>query len=214
MKKNTLFIVLIISIAVVIGFWRDNQDPQLAAQKFTLNNALSTGTMVPNPQPLPQIELIDMFEKPFTNHYFNQHWTFLFFGYSSCPGICPLTLDAMHQISQRLHAGNQVQFVFISIDPDHDTPARLKQYLQQPRFKGTPFLGVTGKKPHIEELAYTLGIHIAQSKDSHSEPIEHSGTILLVNPEGNLAAIFTSSEKPHAIAHDFKQVVHRYAQAS
>ncbi|HRE32865.1 MAG TPA: SCO family protein, partial [Candidatus Berkiella sp.] len=77
--------------------------------------------------------------------------------------------------------------------------------------RGTAFVGVTGKKEDISVLTKTIGVHMAQEKAPEADHIEHSGTILLINPQGELAAIFTQGDKPHAIAHDFKELLHRYA---
>jgi protein SCO1/2 len=156
-----------------------------------------------------------MFDKPFNNASLKGHWSFLFFGYSTCPNICPTTLGAMNQISQRLGASVNVQFVFITIDPVHDTTKHLREYLQQDKYSATSFIGVTGNKDTITELAKSIGIYVAQDKDKQItvEHIEHGGAILLINPEGKLNAIFTTTDNPQAIVHDFKQIVHHYVNA-
>src|SRR5439155_10198239 len=123
---------------------------------------LSVGTPMANPQKLPAFNLKDTNGKAFTNVQLKQHWSFIFFGYSNCPDICPATLGNMHQISQRIHAGIDVQFLFITIDPENDSAARLKEYLSEPKFNGTTFVGLTGDKESIHTLAKTIGIHISQ----------------------------------------------------
>ncbi len=218
MKKHTLFIILIIGIALAIGIWRDNHDlstnTSQAANVFT-TLPLSVGTAFPVPHSLEDFSLTDFNGKPFTNTSLKEHWSFVFFGYSHCPDVCPTTLGAMSQISQRLGKGANVQFIFISIDPEHDTPAHLKEYFQQDKFNTTPFIGLTGNKDKVAALAKNVGIHVAQEKNVQisQEHIEHGGAILLINPEGKLMAIFTSSEKPSAIVRDFKEIVHHYVNA-
>lgn len=209
MKKHTLFIIFIIGIALAIGIWRENH---VSSAPGTQSLApLSSGTALASGHKLPEFSLIDMNGHPFTLNAFESRWSFVFFGYSSCPDLCPTTLQAMHQISQRLRNNPMLQFVFITIDPEQDTQARLKDFLQQDKFRGTSFVGVTGKKEDISALTQAIGVHMAQEKAPEADHIEHSGTILLINPQGELAAIFTQGDKPHAIAHDFKELLHRYA---
>jgi len=211
-KQHTLFIIFIIVIALAVGIWRENQI-NTAKSPAQTSVPLSAGTSLARGHKLPEFSLIDMDGKPFTRSSFDNRWSFIFFGYSSCPDLCPTTLQAMQQISQRLRNNPVLQFVFITIDPDNDTQQRLKEYLQQDKFRGTSFVGVTGKKTDITALTQAIGIHMAQEKAPEAEHIEHSGTIILINPQGELAAVFSGSDRPHAIAHDFKELLHRYATA-
>lgn len=216
MKKHTLFIILIIGIALAIGIWRDNQEysPNETAKMFTAL-PLSVGTLLPQAHKLPEFSFTDMNGKPFTNDALKNHWSFLFFGYSHCPDVCPTTLGTLSQIQQRIGSGANVQFLFITIDPEHDSPEQLKTFLQQQKFQPTNFIGLTGDKTKIKTLANIIGIHVqeGQNKDITTEHIEHGGAILLVNPEGKLTAIFTSTDKPNAIVKDFKDIVHHFVNA-
>lgn len=212
MKKHTLFIIFIIMAALAIGIWRENHVTTSAGPAQS-SAPLSAGTSLARGHKLPEFSLVDMNGKPFTRASFDSRWSFIFFGYSSCPDLCPTTLQAMQQISQRLRNNPVLQFVFITIDPENDTEQHLKEYLQQDRFRGTSFVGVTGKKSDITALTSSIGVHMAQEKAPGADHIEHSGTIILINPQGELAAVFTASDRPHAIAHDFKEVLHRYATA-
>ncbi len=216
MKKHTLFIILIIGIAIAIGVWRDNQHMAAddTANVYT-SLPLAVGTALPQPHQLPAFKLIDTNGKNFSNDKLRDKWTFLFFGYSQCPGVCPATLGTMNQISERLGAHHNVQFIFVSIDPEHDTPSILKKFLQQEKFQSTSFIGLTGDKKDISALAQKVGIHVSEEQKLpiSKEHIEHGGAILLVNPEAKLMAIFTTTDKPNAIVRDFKEIVHYYVNA-
>ncbi|MBS0288850.1 MAG: SCO family protein [Proteobacteria bacterium] len=215
MKKNSLFIILIIGIALAIGVWRDSQESNLAPTSSASSALpLSVGTALQRPFRLPEFSLTDINAKPFTNAALKKYWTFLFFGYSQCPQVCPATLSAMKQISESLGKGANTQFIFVTIDPDHDTPQNLKTYLQQETHMPDSFIGLTGNKETIHELAQHVGIHIAKEENLSfkSDHIEHGGALLLINPEGKLMAIFSSTEKTNAIVKDFKEIVHYYAQ--
>lgn len=215
MKKHTLFIILIIGIALAIGIWRDNQNEPATSAKVFTSLPLSVGTALPQTYKMPDFTFTDMHGKTFSNNSLKERWSFIFFGYSHCPNLCPTTLAAMRQISQRLGANPYLQFLFISIDPEHDNPSRLKEYLHQDQFAGMPIVGLTGNKETVKGLAQAVGIHLSleQEKEITAEHIEHGGAILLTNPDGKLAAVFTSTDKPGAIARDFKALAHHYANS-
>ncbi len=217
MKKHTLFIILTIGIAISIGIWRDNQNittTQTASNVFT-TLPLTVGTALPQPHQLPKFTLTDTDGKPFSNAGLKNRWSFLFFGYSHCPDVCPATLGAMNQISERLGQHPNVQFIFVSIDPEHDTPEALKKYLQQEKLHAASIKGLTGDKQAISTLARKVGVHVQEEQHLpiDKEHIEHGGAILLVNPEGKLMAIFTTTDKPNAIVRDFKEIMHHYAKS-
>jgi protein SCO1/2 len=203
MKIQTLLIVVLIGAAVIIGFWRDNTEPRLD---------LTSGTALTEPLSLPEFALVDMNNNPFTKDSLRNKWSFLFFGYSNCPEICPNTLAQMKQIAQTLRHPH-AQYIFVSIDPENDTTPRLAAFLQQDKFKEAHIIGLTGNPSTIIHLASAIGVHVAKDKDASQNAghIEHGGAILLINPEGKLAAVFGTTNKPHAIAHDFKEIVHFYA---
>jgi protein SCO1/2 len=174
---------------------------QVAAQSLL---SLSAGSQLNPPQPLPSFELIDMDGNPFTLGSVKRRWSFVFFGYRTCPDICPLTLTSLQALAERLGSRASIQFIFITIDPEKDTPSSLKTYFQETTFNRIK--GVTGDKATILALAKAMSLHL--------DPVdltEHSGTVSLINPKGELAAIFTSTQKPAMIAQDFKQIIgYRY----
>ncbi len=211
MRKHTFFIILVIGIALAIGMWREHHgDAISSAQQFS-QDSLRAGTAFPYPQKLPEFNLIDMHGNPFTSLHLKKHWSFVFFGYSTCPHVCPTTLNHMHDIARHVRLPT-LQFVLVSINPEQDTPDVLKTYFQQEKFSVANFMGVTGEKAEIQRLATAIGVHAQEQ--GVQEHIEHSGALLLVNPEGKLAAIFTAPSKTQAIAQDFRQLAHRYANAN
>lgn len=220
MKKQFLFILVVISLAIGVGVWREthvekkstNSSTQATIIKQEKN--LLTGTVLPQSKPMPAFTFIDHDNKPFTNDNLQNQWSFVFFGYTQCPELCPKTLNALSHISQRVGPNPNVQYLFISITPEIDTPAKLKSYFGQDKFKFTKFVGLTGDNDKIQQLAKSLGIYIAEETDGDIEHIGHSGAILLVNPKGELYGLFTSAEQPHRIAHDLKYMMALYAAQS
>lgn len=212
MKKQSFFIILIIALALSVGIWREHNSKDAIANIESTSSPLrlSAGLALPVPQRLPKFELENIDGTPFTTESLKQHWSFVFFGYASCPNICPTMMSSLQEISQRLTGLPSLQYVFITIDPANDSKTRLKEYLQQSPMSGKAFKGVTGDKEAILTISQKLGVHISE-ETQESENIEHSGVLFLINPDGKLAAVFTNGAKPHAVAQDVKEIIHHYA---
>jgi len=207
MKKHTLFVLSIMGVALCVGLWRDHfSHPPVVAKPI-----LSVTTLLSSPQKISPFALTDMHGKPFTPKALKNYWSFLFFGYSACPDICPSTLGALTQIAQHLQGIPAVQYIFISIDADTDTPQHLKNFLSQTPTHNVKLMGVTGKKMEVHRLAQTAGVAIESEDNTASKNVAHGGALLLVNPQGEIAAVITNTDKPHAIAHDFKEILHHAA---
>ena len=212
MKKQTIFILIILLCALAAGIWREHYQKEGEEQQdiaFTHLN-LTEGTALKTPRSLPEFHLEDFEGNPFTQNSFKDHWSVVFFGYSSCSNICPNTLASLKELSQRLSRLPALQYVFITIDPSVDNKARLKDYLQQPTMGNNTFKGLTGENETINALSQALGVHI-EDKPAGRNDVNHSPALFIINPQGQLAAVFTQSSKPHAIAHDIKELMHFYA---
>ena len=201
--KSVLFIFVVICCGLFVGVWKENKNPTHTSQ------ALIAGTAFNVAKPLPEFQLMGTDGVTFTNKRFKNHWSFVFFGYSQCPQLCPATLGYMNQLAEIL-GPTHARFAFITINPEADTPEALKKYLAQTQFAQANFIGATGNREEIQKLAQTIGIHIAENNIPINGHIEHSGSILLINPEGKLSAIFSAPRNALAIAKDFKTLMHRY----
>lgn len=207
MKKQTIFIVSIIALALAAGIWREHyyRDHYTAHAVSDLTLHLGTGTALSPPIRLPAFDLEDMEGQPFTLDSLKKHWSFVFFGYTQCPDICPATLHALQDVSQRLVTLPSVQYIFITIDPQHDTPAQLKEYMSRFSTASKHFNGVTGNMTSIVSFSETMGVHLG---------ISHSSTVFLINPDAEIAAIFTDRQRPQMIAQDVRTLIHHYATHS
>lgn len=133
-------------------------------------------------------------------------WTLIFFGFTSCPDICPLTLTELSQFYQALPAdgyGSDTRVVMVSVDPERDTTQRLADYMSSFH---PDFVGVNGPYADIAALARQLFISHsppppqAAAQDAHAGHaeaqapdeylIDHSGNILIINPEGMYYGFF------------------------
>lgn len=161
------------------------------------------GAMLP-PRALPDVSLTDYDKKPFTPERFKGKWTFLFFGYTYCPDICPTTLTLFSQVRAELEkagALNDVAFVFQSVDPPRDTPERLKEYVT---YFHPDFMGVTGSEEAISTFARSVGaVYMRVTGDGRDEQnylVDHSSTVFLIGPDAALHAVFTAPHVPAKVA--------------
>jgi protein SCO1/2 len=126
-------------------------------------------------------------------------WSFVFFGYTFCPDVCPTTLAAFRDVHARLADTpalfSNVQFVLVSVDPERDTPARLREYVT---YFGEDFLGVTGTNDQLDQITRAVGAVYAKVDDGASGNylVDHTASVFLVDPEGRLHAVFSAPLEP------------------
>ena len=143
---------------------------------------------------LKPFTLIDKNEKTFSNKNLTGKWSFVFFGYTHCPDICPTTLVTLKQINKalekHLQAHTDFQVVFVSVDPERDTPKDLGDYVS---FFNKDFIAVTGSSEQILSIAKQFSAaYIKEPTDkSGNYLMSHASSIFLVNPEQKLVASFS-----------------------
>jgi protein SCO1/2 len=171
------------------------------------------GLLWPNPRTTEPFQLIDHDARPFGIEALRGGWTFMFFGYTACPDACPTALAVLHQTLDEL-AGTAGQtapktmprVVFVSVDPERDTPDGLRGYV---RFFDPRFLGVTGELAELERFTRQFGIayfKVPLVEGSDAYQIEHSLSILLFAPDGRMVALFSAPHDAKEIANRFRQV--------
>jgi len=147
----------------------------------------------------PRITLNEFaFEKAgkvaFTNESLKGKWTLLFAGYTFCPDVCPTTLADLDRIYPSLTNDNDIttQVVFVSVDPNRDKAEQLADYVH---YFNKNFIGVTSTHqqlwPFVTQLGLIYGIvEAGDTEDFYL--VDHSASIVLINPEGKLHATFKS----------------------
>ena len=123
--------------------------------------------------------LTDINNNQITEKSFQGPATALFFGFTHCPDVCPMTLNKLSMILERLKQENKsLKVFFISIDPERDTPEVMKDYLNS--FEGK-FTGITGKPEKIFKLSQSWGIAIQKIFSENEEyTVNHSSPIILL----------------------------------
>ncbi|WP_198263472.1 SCO family protein [sulfur-oxidizing endosymbiont of Gigantopelta aegis] len=200
-KKDIVFLslLIIISSSILIGgkylYASINKSHNSAALR------LSASTLYPIPKPLGQFSLArKSAEKPVT---FNEKslqgkWHLVFMGYTSCPDICPTEMKNLADLYQDLPLALQkiTQVIMITTDPLKDSPEVLEAYVKNYH---SDFIGLSGTKEQIAGFAKQFAMPFLPSNetDKHKQyEVNHSASIYLTNPEGQLHAVFST---PHNV---------------
>ena len=166
-------------------------------------SALSA-TVFQQPRALQPFELLDHHGDSFTPDSLRGQWSFVFFGYTHCPDVCPTTLSVLNSVASRLaDAPDATRFVFVTVDPERDTPEVLARYVTY--FNGE-FVGVTGEPTAIGELTRQLGImhmRVEGQDNAASYLVDHTASVLLFNPEGHFQGLFSPPLSADTMASEF-----------
>lgn len=159
--------------------------------------------LLPRPRDIAPFELTDAQGGTFTDDDLEGHWTFAFFGYTSCPDICPVALSVLGQVQRQLREQNPTladdfHVLFVSVDPERDDPKRLREYTQAfaPKAEAADandaaFRAVTAERAALAELARQVNVAFGKApnpnapNDGDDYLVDHSGNIVIINPRGH-----------------------------
>lgn len=153
--------------------------------------ALQSGTLLQTPRPLGEFAALDQDGASFTTARLRGRWTLVFPGFTSCPDVCPTTLALLKHVQAGLGAqADRMQVEFLSVDPERDTPARLKQYVH---FFDPSFAAFTAPEPELRKIAQMLGVAYAKVPGATPEAytMDHSAALILIDPQARIAGYLT-----------------------
>ena len=154
------------------------------------------GTVLDVPRDLPAVALIDQHAEPFAIEDLNGRPTLVFFGFTNCPDICPLTLAVLAATVRDLRERDPdavPQVLFVSVDPVRDSPAQISRYLAA--FDDS-FIGVTADEATLAPLLETLAVTVhTETRDGEIYRVTHNGTVYVLDRESRWAALFSGSSR-------------------
>lgn len=163
-------------------------------------------------RPLPAFALTAHDGSVFDLNSLTHRWTLLFFGYTYCPDVCPITLGALNSMLAQLPDAKhreRLQVVFVSVDPKRDTLERLSQYVP---FFNPDFLGVRGDDAQLQKLTQALGaVYLrGEPKADGSYTVDHSNRLLLIGPDARFTAVLSDRTAPPVMAADLTTIFEAY----
>jgi protein SCO1/2 len=157
-------------------------------------------------KPINPVVLVDTLGNSFSDAKFQGKWNLIFFGFTHCPEICPMTLsilDSSIQLIAREAASSNYQFIFVTVDPERDTAARMKEYIAQ---FNNQILGLTGSLEEIKKISANLFVAFDKSANGNEADytMNHSGQLLVINPQGQFIGYFRSPLKAENISQAYQ----------
>lgn len=179
---NKILIIIVAIVAIATGALVFQKSVQLAQPEHSL--------YYKTPRDIKPFTLTDQDNQAFSNEQFSGKWSWIFFGYTSCPDVCPTTLQEFNFVYDDLKLiDKNTQILLVSVDPQRDTVEKLSQYIQ---YFNDEFLALTADHSVLFPFARNLGLMYGISDDKKDDYylVDHSASIVLINPQGKIAAIF------------------------
>lgn len=132
----------------------------------------------------------------------------LFFGYTSCPDVCPTTLAELNQAMGKLNGNDagRVQVVFVTVDPERDTPERVQEYVNH---FNSSFIGLSGTEKDLAKVWNDYGVYreIVEGTSALGYLVNHTARVTLIDADGNLRISFSFEMPVDDIVHDLKLIL-------
>lgn len=165
--------------------------------------------LLPQSRTLPELSLIDQDGQTVAVDQLKEQWSLLFFGYTFCPDICPTTLVEMAEILKQLgDDADRLQGIFVSVDPERDTPAALATYT---RFFDPRIIGLTGSPALIQGVARNFKVRYAKVARDTGDPklyaVDHSAGLYLLGPDSRFIKKYGYGTPAQAIADELRDLI-------
>lgn len=179
----------------------------LAAWNYFQGSYTYQGSLIDPPMPAADFELTDQNGTTFRLSEQQGKVVLIFFGYTHCPDVCPVTLAEFSQIKKRLGdlAGN-VEFVFITVDPERDTQEQIKKYVAN---FDPQFIGLTGSQAQMEPIWKDYFIY-QQKQESGSAAgylVDHTARVYAIDAQGNLRLTYPFGMETTKLVQDVEHLV-------
>lgn len=199
-QHSTLY-VLLAALAAGLGFWaaQTHFAPPGSAPLPTMRSV----TLFPGTRALEPYKLNASDGSTITPATLHGHWTLVFLGFTRCPDVCPTTLQSLGQ-SEKAWAALPLEIrprvLFVSVDPDRDTPQHVGEYAH---YFGKDILAATADEKSVAAFARNLGmVYMKVPTKGGDYTIDHSASVSVLDPDGNMAGLIRPPFNPAAIGAD------------
>ena len=200
--KAILIIIVILLTGSGLAYYR-----ALSQDRQDTIPAELMGSIWPDPQPLPGFELTDHLGNSFGPEQFRGHWTLVFFGYTSCPDICPTTMIPLAGMVAEIEKTGAVapQVVMVSVDPQRDDTDSLAKYVQS---FNDDFIGANGDEAQLYAFALNMGAMYSKEEANleGGYDVAHSASVFLVDPQVRKYGLFSPPLIPAFMAENLEQI--------
>lgn len=213
MKRHTLpigsLLLFALFLLVMLATWLVVKAPAPPAEL--------QGVLRAEYRPLREFTLTDQRQRRFDVNRLRGQWSMVFFGYLSCPDACPMTLHELDRFWRLLRDENAqnaaaLQIVFVSVDPERDSPRQLGEYVSH---FNRHFVAATGPKTQIDRLAGQFGAEYRlQAETAPGQyPIAHSSAIFVVDPLGRSVATFSPPHYASTLLAQYRRITRYFGES-
>jgi len=164
------------------------------------------GTELTAPHPAPDIEL-ESADGPVSLLDFNGKYTYVYFGYTFCPDVCPTSLATLKSVKEDLgeNAG-EVEVVMITVDPERDTAELLAEYMG---YFDSSFVGLTGDKDAIDQIGAPFGLYYEKHEGSEATGylVDHTARVYLLDRDSNTIVAYPHGTTADAFVEDLEYLI-------
>ncbi|HEY5645487.1 MAG TPA: SCO family protein [Pseudomonadales bacterium] len=200
----------LVFIAVVVGLFVHTvmRTPVLSEEQLREQGVF----ILPRPREITAFELATHSGEPFTLESVAGHWTFVFFGFTNCPDVCPTTMAVMGQARRALGDGEAFQGVLVSVDPERDDAQTLAAYTTA---FAPDFMGVRGDREQTAAFAAQVNVAFAKmpvldaqgESDPDAYQVDHTANIVIINPRGHYHGFIKYPQQADTIVAAFRSLV-------
>ncbi len=185
--RNTVIILLVI-VASIIAYMmiRASMAPVLNQEELRERGAV----VFDQPRRFSDLELVDHKGEAFTRERLEGRWSLLFFGFTHCPDICPMTMADLGRLVGDLpeEVAANTQVALVTLDPARDTPDQLSEYVN---YFHPEFVGVTGEFLDLRRFANEVNVAFSKvTLGDDDYTVDHSSNIVIINPKGDYHGFF------------------------
>jgi protein SCO1/2 len=201
MRIRNLILAFVLGAAVAAGL-------ALSLNMLGDDPVPTRATILPAGNELPDFALLDHTGASVDKRVFEGQWDLVFFGFTHCPDICPMTMGLLRQARDRLVSAREddvPRIVLVSVDPERDSPDALAEYIG---YFGEGNLGITGELDEVSKLTDALGIFFAKAAlEGGDYTVDHSTVVLVIDPEGRFRALFSAPHSIDGFVHDLPLIM-------
>ena len=204
--SNSKFLIPAMAILAIFAISAGFYISLKQAQQSQLETPNIEGLFWPNPKQINEFSVLDHDGKIFGLEQMRGKWSFIFFGYSHCPDVCPVTMAIMADAYKELAADNSdLQVIFASVDPERDTTEKLSQYAN---YFHPDFIGLGGSDEMIKSLTGQIGVAYYLNNEDQTEGylVDHSASIFLIDPFGRLVGKLSPPHEKDKIIQQFTNI--------
>jgi protein SCO1/2 len=209
MFNRTVTLILVAALAAGLGLWAAQR--WLASHGGDETPVLEAVRLFDQPRALPPFSLRQSDGTPLGPDELKGHWTLVFLGFTHCPDVCPTTLAELAQAQrawQTLPEATRPRVLFVSVDPDRDTPERTGEYAHG---FDRDTLAATADNATLEAFARSLSMVFVKVPAPAGAPanqysVDHSAGIAVLDPQARMAGVIVPPLQPQAIAADMTKL--------